>query len=184
MDFIYEMPKEMLGEAEHKGKLELLDYDSKTYDDSDKTLKKHAWVYLPYGYDAGKKYNVLYLLHGGGCNHNYWFKDFPTTVTILDNMMEKKICGPFGDHEAEVERICTTLSQGKDNGYDLKYMFCGNGDKDIAFAEHKDIMEKAVEKSEYLLPGKNYDFYIIPGGVHDINAWQLHLYHALQVFFS
>lgn len=282
MDFIYEMPKEMLGEAEKRGELSLLTYDSKTYDDKNEALKKSAWVYLPYGYDESKKYNVLYLLHGGGCNHNYWFKDFPDTVNILDNMMEKKICepciivtptfyhseadqsvhdegrcenfryelrndlipavekkfstyadgdvseknliatrdhrafaglslgsmttyraafynnfdlfayygpfsgccGPFGDHEVEVERICSTLSKGKENGFDLKYMFCGNGDKDIAFAEHKDIMEKAVEKSEYLLPGENYDFYIIPGGVHDINAWHLHLYHALQVFFK
>ena len=63
-------------------------------------------------------------------------------------------------------------------------MFCGNGDKDIAFEEHKDIMEKTVEKTDLLVPGKNYDFYIIPGGVHDIKAWQLHLYHALQVFFK
>ena len=63
-------------------------------------------------------------------------------------------------------------------------MFCGNGDKDIAFEEHKDIMGKAVEKSDLLVPGENYDFYIIPGGVHDIKAWQLHLYHALQVFFK
>jgi endo-1,4-beta-xylanase len=32
-------------------------------------------------------------------------------------------------------------------------------------------MEKAVEKTDLLVPGKNYDFYIIPGGVHDIKAW-------------
>ncbi len=33
-------------------------------------------------------------------------------------------------------------------------------------------------------PGENYEFYTIPGGVHDMKAWQLHLYHALQVFFT
>ncbi len=63
-------------------------------------------------------------------------------------------------------------------------MFCCNGDKDIAFEEHRDIMARAVEESEYLVQDKNYDFYIIPGGVHDMKAWQLHMYHALQVFFK
>ena len=281
MNYIDEMPEEMLQEAAHKGSVEVLTYTSQTYDEDAKTLNKTALVYLPYGYDTNTKYNVLYLLHGGGCNHNYWFKDFPDTVTILDNMIEKKICdpciivtptfyhdeedqhthdesrcenfmhelrkdlipavegkystytngdvseenliktrdhrafaglslgsmttyraafynnfdlfayygpfsgccGPFGNHDIEVDRICNTLSGGKSKGYDLKFMFCGNGDKDIAFEEHKDIMGKAVEKSDLLVPGENYDFYIIPGGVHDIKAWQLHLYHALQVFF-
>ena len=93
-------------------------------------------------------------------------------------------CGPFGDHDKEVERICETLEKGNEKGYNLDYMFCCNGDADIAFAEHKDIMEKAVAKSRFLEQGKNYDFFIIPGGVHDMKAWQLHLYHALQVFFK
>lgn len=281
MNYIYEMPEEMLKEAANKGRVEVLEYTSQTYDEDSKPLNKKALVYLPYGYDENGKYNILYLLHGGGCNHNYWFKDFPDTVTILDNMFEKKICdpciivtptfyhdeedqhthdesrcenfmhelrkdlipaveskyasytgsdvseenliatrdhrafaglslgsmttyraafynnfdlfawygpfsgccGPFGNHDIEVERICNTLSGGKSKGYDLKFMFCGNGDKDIAYEEHKDIMGKAVEKSDLLVPGKNYDFYVIPGGVHDIKAWHLHLYHALQVFF-
>ncbi len=281
MDYIYEMPAEMLKETDKKGRVELFEYDSQTYAEPSEKLHKKAYVYLPYGYDENKKYNILYLLHGGACNHAYWFIDFPETVTILDNMIEKKICdpciivtptfyhneadqhvfdesrcenfmheirndllpaieskyacyidgdvseenliktrqhrafaglslgsmttyraafynnfdlfawygpfsgcgGPHGDHDHEVERICNTLKSGKEKGYELGYMFCGNGDKDIAFEEHKDIMEKAVEKSDLLIPGQNYDFYIIPGGVHDIKAWQLHLYHALQVFF-
>ncbi len=69
-----------------------------------------------------------------------------------------------------------------DVSYD--YMFCANGDKDIAFEEHKDIMERVVKQSPFLKQDENYDFFIIPGGVHDMKAWQLHLYHALQVFFT
>ncbi|KAG4089582.1 alpha/beta-hydrolase [Neocallimastix lanati (nom. inval.)] len=37
--------------------------------------KKHAWVYLPAGYDAADKdtkYPVVILLHGGGQNENTW----------------------------------------------------------------------------------------------------------------
>ena len=223
-------------------------------------------------------------MHGGGVNEDWWFKMFPDTVTILDNMVAKKLCepciivaptfyrndkdkengginedrpeqfkdelrrdlipaiekkystyaagdvseeilvrtrnhrafaglsmgsmttyraafynnfdlfswygpfsgccGPHGDHEKEVSRICKTLSDGAAKGLNLDFMFCCNGDKDIAFEEHKDIMEKALEKCPELVPGKNYDFYLIPGGVHDMKAWQLDLYHALQIFFK
>lgn len=36
-------------------------------------LEKSMYVYLPYNYDAGKKYNVLYLMHGGTEDEGYWF---------------------------------------------------------------------------------------------------------------
>lgn len=62
-------------------------------------------------------------------------------------------------------------------------MFCCNGDKDIAYNEHITIMTRALEICPQLRPKENYDFYVIPGGVHDMKAWQLHLYHALQIFF-
>ena len=282
MDYVFEMPAEMLAETDKKGVVERFEYDTFTYDEENKPLHKGAWVYLPYGYDKSVKYNVLYLLHGGGFTEEWWLQMFPDTVTILDNMIEKKLCepcivvtptfyhgeddkhtkdegrcenfrhelrkdlvpaieskystfaegdvseenliktrshrafaglslgsmttyraafynnfdlfswygpfsgccGPFGDHDKEVKRICETLENGYKNGYELDYMFCANGDADIAFEEHKDIMGRAVAESKYLEQGKNYDFFIIPGGVHDMKAWQLHMYHALQIFFK
>ena len=282
MNYVYDMPAEMLKECEKKGKVERFEYESFTYEEDNKPLKKGAWVYLPFGYDEAKKYNVLYLLHGGGVTEDWWFKMFPDTVTILDNMMADGICdpciivtptyyrgdeeadkngeyitehfhtelrkdlipavekhypvyaagdvseenliktrdhrafaglslgsmttyraafynnfdlfawygpfsgcgGPFGDHELEVKRICETLKKGEEKGLDLKYMFCCNGDKDIAYAEHTDIMGKVLPICPQLKKGENYDFYVIPGGVHDMKAWQLHLYHALQIFFK
>lgn len=33
---------------------------------TDEGNKKHAMVYLPYGYNAAQKYDILYLMHGGG----------------------------------------------------------------------------------------------------------------------
>ncbi|WP_029318997.1 alpha/beta hydrolase [Butyrivibrio sp. AE3004] len=282
MDYVFEMPAEMMVETDKKGTVERFEYDTFTYDEENKPLHKGAFVYLPYGYDKSVKYNVLYLLHGGGFTEEWWLKMFPDTVTILDNMIEKKLCepcivvtptfyhgeddknthdegrcenfrheirkdlvpgiesrystftegdvseenliktrshrafaglslgsmttyraafynnfdlfswygpfsgccGPFGDHDLEVKRICETLENGHKNGYELDYMFCANGDADIAFEEHKDIMGRAVAESKYLEQGKNYDFFIIPGGVHDMKAWQLHMYHALQIFFK
>lgn len=282
MNYIYEMPEEMLQEIAEKGTVERFEYDTQTYDvEKSHAMHKGAWIYLPCGYDATKQYNVLYLLHGGGVNEDWWFKMFPETVTILDNMFAKKLCepciivtptyyrdeeidknaefitehfhhelrkdlipaieakystyakadvseenliktrnhrafaglslgsmttyraafynnydlfswygpfsgccGPNGERDLEVKRICETLKMGEEKGLPLDYLFCCNGDLDIAYAEHVEIMEKAVKECPVLKQGENYDFFTIPGGVHDMKAWQLHLYHALQIFFG
>ena len=44
-------------------------------------------------------------------------------------------------------------------------------------------MDRVEKICPQLVRGKNYDFFTIPGAVHDMKAWQLHLYHALQIFF-
>lgn len=54
--------------AEHPGTLEKLTYqtwESFSYEERTQRLTKTAWVYLPYGYSAEQKYNVMYLSHGG-----------------------------------------------------------------------------------------------------------------------
>ncbi|MCR5510140.1 MAG: hypothetical protein K6F54_04240 [Lachnospiraceae bacterium] len=280
MEYVYEMPKEMLEECAEKGRVERFEYDTFTYDEGDsRPMKKGAWVYLPYGYDPSKKYDILYLLHGGGVTEDWWFKTFPDTVTILDNFFAKGMAapciivtptyyrgdlkeqgeyvsehfhielrkdlipaveskysaysdkdvseenliktrdhraiaglslgsmttyraafynnydlfawygpfsgcsGPQGDHDEDVRRICETLKKGYEKGLELKYMFCANGDKDIAYEDQTTVMEKTLPLCPQLKPGENYEFYMIPGGVHDMKAWQLDLYHALQIFF-
>lgn len=282
MNNVYQLPAEMKLPADKKGTVELLRYSSNTYDEQARTLHKKAYVYLPYGYDHDKRYNVLYLLHGGGCGEDFWLKLFPDTVNILDNMIEQGLCepcivvtptyyhnkkdrkhanevrtenfrqelrydlipvverklscysagdvspenliatrdhraiaglslgsmttyrsglyrnfdlfgwygpmsgctGPFGNRDEEVKRICQTLQEGRKKGLKLHYLCCFNGDADIAFAEHKEIMEKAERESEILKKGENYDFMIIPGGRHDMDAWQLDLYVLLQTIFK
>ena len=281
MEYVYEMPAAMLSEAVKHGEVRRFTYKTQTYDPTSTPIDKGAWVYLPYDYSSERQYNVLYLLHGGGVSEDWWFKMFPDTVTILDNMIGTGVCepciivaptyyrgdeadrnadyitehfchelrrdlipavesafstycggdvseenliktrnhrafaglslgsmttyraafynnfdlfswygpfsgccGPFGNHDVEVERIQKTLAEGEAKGLTLDYMFCCNGDKDIAYSEHLDIMGRALEVCPQLVPGENYDFYVIPGGVHDMKAWQLHLYHALQIFFK
>jgi len=276
------MPAAMLQKTDKKGTVERFLYNAETYDERvSLPMAKAAWIYLPYGYDSKKQYNVLYLLHGGGVNEDWWFKMFPDTVTILDNMMARGICepciivaptyyrgteadrnaefitehfrfelrndlipaieskystyatgdvseenliktrkhrafaglslgsmttyraafynnydlfswygpfsgccGPKGDRAVEVKRIIETLENGVKNNLPLDYMFCCNGDKDIAYEEHIEIMDNVTKNCDILKQGDNYDFFIIPGGVHDMKAWQLHLYHALQIFFT
>jgi hypothetical protein len=43
-------------------------YESRTYAQKTRQLRKRAIVYLPYDYSEGRKYNVFYLMHGGWGN--------------------------------------------------------------------------------------------------------------------
>lgn len=62
------------------GKIELIEYDSKTVG-----IKRKARVYTPPGYSSEKKYPVLYLLHGIGGDENEWHRQ-GTPDVILDNL--------------------------------------------------------------------------------------------------
>ena len=60
-------------------------------------VTKVAYVYLPYGYDESKDYNILYLMHGGGGDETSWFATVDnhtmtevgqgTAVHLLDNLI-------------------------------------------------------------------------------------------------
>ena len=63
-----------------RGKLDTVEYDSKTVGD-----KRKMVVYLPPGYSKDKKYPVLYLLHGGGDDETGWQQKGSADV-ILDNL--------------------------------------------------------------------------------------------------
>ena len=63
------------------GKLEMIEYDSKTVG----TTRKMN-VYTPPGYTADKKYPVLYLLHGIGGDETEWQR-FATPDVMLDNLI-------------------------------------------------------------------------------------------------
>ena len=63
------------------GKLEMIDYDSKTVG----TTRKMN-VYTPPGYTPDKKYPVLYLLHGIGGDETEWER-FATPDVLLDNLI-------------------------------------------------------------------------------------------------
>ena len=72
------------------GKLERVDYDSKTIG-----AKRWMQVYTPPGYSKEKKYPVLYLLHGiGGNEREEWAKGGVPHV-ILDNLIADKKIEPM-----------------------------------------------------------------------------------------
>ena len=96
---------------EQQGTIEALEYDCPAYAfnailGANETIHKKLYVYLPYGYDAAQQYNVLYLMHGGGDNQEYWLgKDKEltggrpvfgeTTQNVLDNMIAEGLCEPL-----------------------------------------------------------------------------------------
>jgi len=63
------------------GKLEMVEYDSKTVG-----TKRKMQVYTPAGYTSDKKYPVLYLLHGIGGDETEWER-FCKPDLILDNLI-------------------------------------------------------------------------------------------------
>jgi len=73
--------------AGKRGNLERVWYSSPTLG-----FNRAMMVYTPYGYydkaNAGKKYPVLYLLHGGGGDEDAWVS-MGRACEILDNLIEK-----------------------------------------------------------------------------------------------
>lgn len=63
------------------GRLEMIDYDSKTVG-----TNRRMHVYTPPGYSPEKKYPVLYLLHGIGGDEREWARFAPTDI-LFDNLI-------------------------------------------------------------------------------------------------
>jgi enterochelin esterase-like enzyme len=72
-----------------KGKLEMVEYDSKSVGN-----KRKALVYTPPGYSAETKYPVLYLLHGIGGDEEEWRRGGHPEI-ILDNLIADKKAVPM-----------------------------------------------------------------------------------------
>ncbi len=93
VDKLKKIPISYTAKDENPGIVEKLNYKTKTYDSKNKNLKKYVNVYLPYGYnseDTSKKYNILYLMHGGGENVDTIFGGAGKTsmfMKIIDNMI-------------------------------------------------------------------------------------------------
>jgi enterochelin esterase-like enzyme len=71
------------------GKLEMVEYDSKSVGN-----RRKALVYTPPGYSADTKYPVLYLLHGIGGDEEEWRRGGHPEV-ILDNLIADKKAVPM-----------------------------------------------------------------------------------------
>jgi enterochelin esterase-like enzyme len=71
------------------GKLEMIEYDSKTVG-----TRRKMQIYTPPGYSPDKKYPVLYLLHGIGGDETEWQR-FATPNLLMDNLLAEKKAVPM-----------------------------------------------------------------------------------------
>ena len=111
-DYIYSKRDEGLDQfkknaCDEQGTVDTLEYDTPAYAvnavlGTDETIHKSLHVYLPYNYDETKQYNILYLMHGGGDNQEFWLGDDnggrpvfgESTRNVLDNMIKEGLCDP------------------------------------------------------------------------------------------
>ena len=96
------LPDEFYLETEHAGTVTAVEYDTKAFAAYDQlTYHKRMNVYLPYGYDESRPYNVLVLIHGQGDNENDWLVKTHESGghvmcgrVILDNIFEQGLAEP------------------------------------------------------------------------------------------
>ncbi len=97
------LPEELYEPCEHQGTVKNITYTQKLYSDPNGgTVEKKLNVYLPYGYDDSKQYNVMILVHGGfgdendliTTNHDYYGFNL-NMQNIYDNLFEAKLCEPM-----------------------------------------------------------------------------------------
>ena len=82
-------------DVECRGTIRRVDYVIR--DSEGRKIAKYANVYLPFGYDEaddGKRYDILYLIHGGQGNPDSWL-DSCTFKNMLDCSFQEKVCEPF-----------------------------------------------------------------------------------------
>ena len=85
-----EVPDEYLQESQNPGSIERVNYQTASYTNPEEMQDKYAYIYLPYGYDETQRYDVLYLLHGGGGSAETCFGGVGVSSElkcILDNLI-------------------------------------------------------------------------------------------------
>lgn len=84
-------------QLKESGTIEKITYTSKDYFGDESDVEKEAYVYLPYGYDESKQYNVLYLMHGIGGDEEEWGMTGSSSRVkcIMDNLIYNGDIEPF-----------------------------------------------------------------------------------------
>ena len=68
--------------------------------------------------------------------------------------------------------------------YPVLYWLNQNGTGDIALTPHEKLKDLVLQElSDYFVEDENYKWILFPGGQHNFDAWLVHLYNTLQIFF-
>lgn len=89
-------------------------------------------VYLPYGYDQNKKYNIFYFMHGGGDNENtLLYNDNGEMQRVFDNMIKN------GDIEPMIIVTPTFNKCSNDTFYNAENFYKEFRESVVSFVEGK-----------------------------------------------
>ena len=106
------------------GTVEEIVYMAKDYLGDGPDYEKHAFVYLPAGYDNTKKYNVLYLMHGIGGSQNEWGLNGggqAKAKNIMDNLIANGEIEPFIVVTPSGRAMALSNTEGNDRFYKFAY---------------------------------------------------------------
>lgn len=112
-----EIPNEYFRPSSQPGTLVELYYDtyeSFSYSEKSKIIKKRAIVYLPHGYDKNRKYDVFYLMHGGWGDETTMLGT-PDRPSPLKNVIDNAIAA--GEIRPLII-VCPTYNNTNENGLD------------------------------------------------------------------
>lgn len=144
------LPDKYKAENTNQGIIESLEYMTANLSNGQDAKKLN--VYLPYGYDSSDtstKYNVLYLMHGGGENENLLFGgpgQSKEMKRVLDNMIA------YGDIEPLIV-VTPTF----------------NGGKNDTALFHEELMKDVVPFVE-----TKYNTHVESGDLSDLKATRAH----------
>ncbi len=114
------------------GTVEEITYTTKDYYGTGEEMTKPAYVYLPYGYDSEKQYNVLFLMHSGGGDETEWglHKEFSSAKLVLDNLIY------YGD----IEPLIVVAANGRTGVHVANRADSYNGFKDFGKELREDLI--------------------------------------------
>ena len=148
--------------ASERGSLELLEYDTPYYtndgEETEITLHKRAWVYLPYGYydgeNAEKEYDVLYLSHGATYDENHFFNGgffFSKFQNFFDHMIEDGKLEPMIVVTPCIYTKDTALDESSDltriYQFELREHIVPEAESRYRTYAHKDVSETSLQES-------------------------------------
>lgn len=122
------IPDSYRKECSQKGTLEKIEYstwDSLTYEKRQTSLKKTAWVYVPYGYDQTKPYNIFYLSHGGWSDESTVLGT-PSSPSELKNAIDHAVANKEMIPMLIVSPTYNNLSSKDSWDYSLALKLTGN----------------------------------------------------------
>ena len=179
-----ELPKSYFGggfenTANKRGTLEEVTYERILTSESGDAMYSTAVVYLPYGYDESRKYDVLYLMHGmGGTQYTFLGNAVMEggIKVMLDNMIEEGKIRP-------IVVVAPGLEESKDVDLDNE-VICELNDSIIQnlipLVESKYSTYAQSSSEEDLIASRDHRCY---GGfsMGGCSAWQM-LWHYTEYF--